>query len=237
MAKRGLDVVLALVGLIVAAPIMALIAAAIRIDTPGPILYIGRRAGLAGRPFGMIKFRTMRADAPANGPALTLRRDWRVTRVGRWLRRTKLDELPQLVNVIRGDMSLVGPRPEDPRYVARYSDEQRRLLSVRPGITSAASLSYWDERDELTGSEWERRYCEDILPRKLAMELEYLRDASFRRDLVVLARTVEGIARPKGRASLRLPSAKPIDNDPNQFVDNVAAEAQTVRARKKPRRP
>ena len=192
--KRCLDVVLALLGLMVAAPIMALIAASIRIDTPGPILYIARRAGLDGRPFGMLKFRTMHADAPADGPSLTMRNDWRVTRVGRSLRRTKLDELPQLINVIRGDMSLVGPRPEDPRYVARYSDEQRRLLTVRPGITSAAALSYWDESDELTGSDWERRYCEDILPQKLAIELEYLRRASLHHDLAVLARTLFALA-------------------------------------------
>jgi lipopolysaccharide/colanic/teichoic acid biosynthesis glycosyltransferase len=188
--KRCLDVVLSVLGLIVLAPIGLLIAAAIRIDTPGAVFYRGRRAGRDGRAFGMLKFRTMRTDAPVDGPALTLLEDGRVTRVGRWLRRRKLDELPQLVNVIRGEMSLVGPRPEDPRYVARYSAEQRRLLVVRPGITSAASLKYWNESDQLTGSEWEQRYCEAILPHKLSVELEYLERASLRHDLAIAMLTL-----------------------------------------------
>lgn len=170
--KRILDLILGLAALVVAAPVAALVAAAIRLDSPGPVIYRARRAGLHGVPFDMLKFRTMRAGAATAGPPLTLRNDPRVTRVGRWLRWTKLDELPQLVNVVRGEMSLAGPRPEDPRYVARYTDEQRRLLGVKPGLVSRASLHFWNEAELLSGPDWERTYCEEILPKKLAMELE-----------------------------------------------------------------
>ncbi len=173
--KRIFDLILALAALLVAAPVTALVAAAIRLDSPGPVIYRARRAGLHGVPFDMLKFRTMRAGAATGGPSLTLRSDPRVTRVGRWLRWTRLDELPQLVNVVRGEMSLAGPRPEDPRYVARYTDEQRQLLGVRPGIVSRSSLQFWNEGELLSGPDWERTYCEEILPRKLAMELEKLR--------------------------------------------------------------
>ncbi len=190
--KRNFDVVIGLGVLAVAAPVMALIALAIRFDSPGPIFYVCRRVGLGGREFGMLKFRTMIAG---DGPAITLRDDPRVTRFGGWLRKTKLDELPQLVNVVRGEMSLVGPRPEDPRYVARYTAEERRLLSVRPGMTSAASLGGWNESERLAGGDWERQYCDETLPAKLASQLDDLEHTSLAHDLAVLARTVVAISR------------------------------------------
>jgi lipopolysaccharide/colanic/teichoic acid biosynthesis glycosyltransferase len=210
--RRAAHVAIAIAGVIATSPLLLLIAVAIKLDTRGPVLYMARRVGLNGRPFRMLKFRTMREDAPADGPPITLRGDSRVTRVGRWLRRTKLDELPQFLNVVIGDMSLVGPRPEDPRYVARYTVDQRQLLTVRPGITSSASLDGWDESERLGGADWERRYCEEILPVKLAMELDYLRRGTLRDDLAILARTFGRLVRP-GNSSSALPPAKPIHDN------------------------
>ena len=125
-------------------------------------------------PFRLYKFRRMVSDADKQGPGITATGDSRITRVGRFLRRTKIDELPQLINVLSGDMSLVGPRPEDPRYVTLYTPEQRRVLAVRPGITSAASLAYRHEEQLLAGADWETVYREEVLPAKLAIDLEYL---------------------------------------------------------------
>ncbi len=124
------------------------------------------------------------------GPGITVAGDARITRVGAFLRKYKLDELPQLVNVVRGEMSLVGPRPEDPRYVALYTPQQRGVLKVRPGITSPASLAYYDESTLLTGENWERRYVEEIMPAKLAIELEYLRHSTLLSDLSLIIKTV-----------------------------------------------
>src|SRR5581483_10899404 len=141
----------------VLSPLIVAAAAAIKLDTPGPVTYRGRRVGLNGVEFEIVKLRTMRMGAD-RGPRITVGGDERVTRVGRVLRRSKLDELPQLWNVIRGDMSLVGPRPEHPDYVALYTDRQRRVLSVRPGITSRASVAYVDEEERLTGALAEHTY-------------------------------------------------------------------------------
>jgi lipopolysaccharide/colanic/teichoic acid biosynthesis glycosyltransferase len=135
----------------------------------------------------------MRAGAP--GPAFTAGDDPRITRTGRFLRRTKLDELPQLLNVVKGEMSLVGPRPEDPDYVALYTPAQRRLLSVRPGITGPAALAFADEEAILSGGDGERRYIEQVMPRKLALELAYAEKATFTSDLAVLLRTAGVLSR------------------------------------------
>lgn len=189
--KRLFDLFAAIAGLLFLAPLLLLLAILVRLDSPGPILYRARRAGQHGEPFQLLKFRTMTHQTGRPGPAITLAGDQRVTRTGRFLRRYKLDELPQLFNILKGEMSLVGPRPEDPRYVALYTPAQRRVLAVRPGITSPASLAYRDEAALLTGNNWEQVYVQQIMPHKLQLELAYLQQQSFRRDLAVIWQTVQ----------------------------------------------
>ena len=193
--RRALDVVAATLGLILLSPCFALIALIINLDTPGPVFFRGERVGKHERRFHLYKFRTMIADADRRGPGITAANDPRATRVGRFLRHTKLDELPQLLNVLCGDMSLVGPRPEDPRYVALYSPEQRRVLSVRPGITSPASVRFRHEEEALQGEDWERAYREEVIPAKLRIELGYLEHRSVWRDLVVIVQTALALVR------------------------------------------
>jgi lipopolysaccharide/colanic/teichoic acid biosynthesis glycosyltransferase len=190
MAKRLFDVLASLAGLVILSPLFALIAVAIKLDSPGPVFFRGRRVGRNGCLFDIYKFRSMVVDADRKGPGITTAGDPRITRVGNALRRTKLDELPQLINVVRGEMSLVGPRPEDARYVALYTSEQRRVLSVRPGITSPASLRFRQEEDLLRGEDWRRVYREQLVPAKLQIELDYLERASLWRDLGILVQTV-----------------------------------------------
>lgn len=193
---RWMEVVLAATGLVFLAPLMALIAVAIVIDDPGPVLFRQERVGQGGDLFRILKFRTMIARAETLGPKLTVGgRDPRVTRVGYWLRRCKLDELPQLWNVLVGDMKFVGPRPEVPEYVRLWDEVQRAaLLSVPPGITDPASIAFRDEdellADAMDAGEAERRYVEEILPKKLGMNVEYLEGRTATRDLGVIAQTV-----------------------------------------------
>ena len=177
-------------GLLLTSPLLLAAGVAVRLSSPGPILYRGRRVGIGGAPFEMLKFRTMVVGADRRGPAVTLGGDDRVTSVGRILRRTKLDELPQLWNVLRGDMALVGPRPEHPDYVALYTPEQRRVLSVRPGVTGAGSVAYRHEEGHLQGPDAELRYREVLLPAKLALELDYLERRSLLLDLRLVLATV-----------------------------------------------
>ena len=193
--KRTFDVVVGAIGLIVLSPVLALTALAIRLDSPGPVFYRATRVGLGGRLFTLYKFRTMVANADKIGPGITSAEDGRITRIGRILRRTKLDELPQLYNVLRGDMSLVGPRPEDPRYVALYSPEQREVLNVLPGITSLASIKYRHEEVLLKGKNWEALYVQEVLPAKLAVDLDYAQNASLWQDLSILWRTFLSLLR------------------------------------------
>ena len=190
LAKRGLDLLVSLLLLVLLSPLLLAIAIAIKLDSPGPVFYRGQRVGQHGRRFGLFKFRSMVADAARRGPGITAAGDPRITRVGRLLRRTKLDELPQLLNVLRGEMSLVGPRPEDPRYVALYTPEQRRILEVRPGITSLASIRYRHEESILAQGELDDLYVKMVMPAKLAIDLAYLERRTFWRDLGVLLRTV-----------------------------------------------
>jgi lipopolysaccharide/colanic/teichoic acid biosynthesis glycosyltransferase len=189
MWKRTFDIVVSLLALIVLAPVIVIIALAVRLGSPGPIFYRATRVGRGGRPFTLYKFRSMVADADKRGPGITAAGDSRITPVGRVLRRTKLDELPQLINVLRGDMSMVGPRPEDPRYVALYTPEQREILSVRPGITSLASLRYRHEEAVLAGIDWETRYIQQVMREKLAIDLEYVRRANLWQDISIIVRT------------------------------------------------
>ena len=193
--KRAFDFLVALIGLIVSSPVVAAAAVAVKLDSPGPALFSGPRAGLDGTVFQIHKLRSMRVGADASGPAVTAGDDPRVTRVGRFLRRWKLDELPQLLNVLKGEMSLVGPRPEDPRYVERYTPEQRRLLSVRPGVTGPSALSFLDEEEMLRGGQSEDRYLNEVMPRKLDLELRYLDHATLASDIGILLRTAGAVLR------------------------------------------
>jgi lipopolysaccharide/colanic/teichoic acid biosynthesis glycosyltransferase len=189
MAKRLFDIVVSALALLLLALPLALVALWIKLDSPGPVFFRQQRVGRHGVPFSIHKFRTMRADA--GGLALTVGDDVRITRAGRWLRRTRLDELPQLLDVLAGHMSLVGPRPEVPRYVAHYPPDLReRALAVRPGITDPASLDHLDEAALLAAAaDPEREYIERILPAKVAQAAAYAERATLRSDLTVLART------------------------------------------------
>jgi lipopolysaccharide/colanic/teichoic acid biosynthesis glycosyltransferase len=188
MPKRIFDLVFSALALLLLAPVFALIALAIRWDTPGPVFFRQDRVGRGGRPFRIRKFRTMVVDAPALGPAITIGQDPRITRVGAWLRRTKLDELPQLMDVLQGHMSLVGPRPEVPQYVALYPPDLReRVLAVRPGITDPVSLKLADEARVLAASaDPERTYREELLPAKLREAVAYAEQASLWSDLRII---------------------------------------------------
>lgn len=189
-AKRAVDILLAGSGLILTVPLSLAIALAVRLTSQGPVLYAGTRVGKYGRPFLMYKFRTMRSGAELVGPAITAARDPRVTQVGRLLRLSKLDELPQLINVVRGDMSLVGPRPEAPQYVALYDERQRQVLTVRPGITGPTQLRFRFEETLLPVGNADRYYRTELLPRKLESDLEYVRTRTFWHDVQLLAETV-----------------------------------------------
>lgn len=188
--KRLFDIVVSTLGLIVVSPLMLIIAIANYLTAPGPIFYRAPRIGLHGRQFYIYKFRTMVVNADKIGPKVTVSGDSRITPIGRILRRTKLDELPQLINVLRGDMSLVGPRPEDPRYVALYTPYQRAVLNVHPGITSPASVHYKDEQALLIGPDWETLYINEIMPAKLAIDLDYAKHPSLGRDIQIISQTI-----------------------------------------------
>jgi lipopolysaccharide/colanic/teichoic acid biosynthesis glycosyltransferase len=191
MIKRTFDGVGAAIGLLLMMPVFVLIAAAIKLDSPGPVLFRQVRVGRRFQPFRIYKFRTMRNGPPGAGQAITSQHDSRVTRVGRLLRRTKLDELPQLLNVLIGDMSFVGPRPEVPKYVELYRTEFAPILETRPGITDLASLEYRNEAAVIgNGPDAERRYVQQILPDKLRLSREYVRSASLRGDVTLIVRTV-----------------------------------------------
>lgn len=172
--SRGLDLILASAIFIVTAPLWPVLALAVYASSPGPVFYVSQRAGRHGRPFRMYKFRSMYSGADRVGPGVTAGSDARVTSVGRFLRATKLDELPQLLNVVRGEMSLVGPRPEAPEYVATYDARQRRVLDVRPGMTGLTQLLYMREEQLLQADDVEREYRERLLPLKLNMDLTYI---------------------------------------------------------------
>jgi lipopolysaccharide/colanic/teichoic acid biosynthesis glycosyltransferase len=193
--KRAVDVVASSAALLALAPVLLVVAGLVRVSSAGPILFRQERVGLDGRPFRILKFRTMR---PGNGLAITGAGDRRITPVGAVLRRAKLDELPQLVNVLRGEMSIVGPRPEVPGFVARYGSRERRVLEVRPGLTDPATLAYRDE-ERILGAvppeSRERHYEAEILPRKLELNLRYVDEASLPGDALLVARTLLAIVR------------------------------------------
>jgi lipopolysaccharide/colanic/teichoic acid biosynthesis glycosyltransferase len=191
MVKRLFDVVCAGLALVVAAPLLGLAAIGIKLSDPGPVLYRARRVGYLGRPFTMYKLRTMHTNSNG-GARITGARDARVSRFGRFLRRTKIDELPQLFNVLRGDMAIVGPRPEDPDIVQQhYSSSDLETLAVRPGLASPGSIYQYAECDTLlTGDDPEAGYVAKILKTKLALDRVYIRRASLRGDFMIIGRTL-----------------------------------------------
>jgi len=191
MLKRVFDVAGSFVGLVVLAPVLGLIALAVKGSDGGPVFYRGLRTGLNGRQFRIWKFRTMVVDAEKTGVTATADDDPRITRIGSFLRKYKLDELPQLVNVLLKEMSLVGPRPEVPQYTALFTTEENAILSVRPGITDWASLWDVDEGAVLAGSDDpERAYLDKIRPEKIRLQLEYVRARTFGMDLKILMLTL-----------------------------------------------
>jgi len=196
MGKRGFDMVGSALGLLLLLPVLLACALAVRLDSRGPVLFRQERIGRYGRPFTMLKFRTMVDDPQGNGLLITATGDPRITAPGRWLRRAKLDELPQLFNVLRGEMSLVGPRPEVARYVALYPDAVRDLvLSVRPGITDEASIIFRNESELLAGAaDPDAYYVTELLPRKLEIHARYARHRSLAGDCRILARTLRALA-------------------------------------------
>ena len=192
-AQRIVDIIASAAGLVFLSPLFLVIGAAVKLQYRGPVFYRSSRVGIEGRFFSIYKFRSMVQGADVAGGGLTVRGDSRVTRVGRLLRAYKLDELPQLLNVFKGDMSLVGARPENPGYVARYTPDQREILRYRPGITSPASLHYRNEEELLSGGNTEELYLGKILPHKLSIDIAYLRRRTVLSDLRIILRTIGGL--------------------------------------------
>lgn len=188
MTRRLVHGLIALALLALLAPVLLVLALLVRLSSPGPILFRQERVGRAGRPFRIYKFRTMRVNE--SGPQVTGGGDARITPIGAWLRNCKLDELPQLLNVVKGEMALVGPRPEVPRYVAHYTPEERQTLAVPPGITGLSQLRCRNEEELLRGAaDAEALYLKEVMPAKLAIDLEYLRQRSAWLDFCLILRT------------------------------------------------
>lgn len=189
--KRIFDLVAASTGIVILSPVLIAVAIAIKADSPGRVFFRQTRVGRHGRPFHIFKFRTMVTDAEKLGPQVSSGDDPRITRFGSLLRKYKIDELPQLLNVIVGDMSIVGPRPEVPRYVEAFREEYDQILTVRPGITDYASLEFKDENTLLQAADNpEEKYLREILPVKIEYCKKYLRDQSFMTDLRLIFRTI-----------------------------------------------
>lgn len=190
MLKRTFDIIVSLILLCLLSPLLLIIVVAVALTSPGGPFFRQVRIGMAGREFALLKFRSMRPGSEAQGQLTIGGRDPRVTTVGYWLRKTKLDELPQLINVLLGHMSLVGPRPEVPRYVKLYTAQQREVLRVRPGITGMASIDYIDENEMLArAADPEKTYIEQVMPAKLALDLRYVHEQSMALDLRILGAT------------------------------------------------
>lgn len=193
--KRAFDVALAAIALLITLPLLAVIAVSVRVDSKGPALFRQERVGRNGEVFRIHKFRSLRTDVP--GALISPTHDPRITRTGAVLRRTKLDELPQLIDVLSGHMSLVGPRPEVPKYVALWPKADRDvILTVRPGVTDPASINLRNESDELAAAkDPEQHYISSLLPRKAAMYVDYVHTRSFLGDITILARTLYTVVR------------------------------------------
>jgi len=189
--KRGFDIVFSFLGLLVLSPLFLVISLLIKTGSTGPIFFKQVRVGKDGKEFKIVKFRTMEVGAEKKGKQLTVGQDRRITKEGRWLRKYKLDELPQLINVLVGEMSLVGPRPEVPKYVAYYNNYQRNILKVKPGITDLASIEFRSENEILGRShDPEKTYIEEIMPAKFELNLKYIKNMSLFNDLKIILKTI-----------------------------------------------
>jgi lipopolysaccharide/colanic/teichoic acid biosynthesis glycosyltransferase len=194
--KRIVDVVVSTVGLLFLWPVFLVVAALIRLDSKGPVFFRQERMGRGMMPFSIFKFRSMVINAPAQGAAITAAGDGRITRLGQVLRHAKIDELPQLINVLRGDMSLVGPRPEVRHYVELFREDYEEILTVRPGITDMASLKYRNEAELLSlAADPDQEYRTRVLPDKIRLAREYARKPSLKLDISLIARTVKAVLR------------------------------------------
>ena len=188
--KRILDIVVSLIGLICFFPLLLLVAILVKLDSPGPIFFKQERIGMRFRPFQILKFRTMVQDSSTRGKSITVGNDPRITQVGWFLRKTKIDELPQLINVLRGEMTFVGPRPEVPQYVELFRNDYEEILKIRPGITDLASIKYRDEATLLGRCENpEEEYVTRVLPDKINLGKEYVRQSSVFFDLTLIFKT------------------------------------------------
>jgi len=189
--KRAFDLLCSIPGIVILSPLLLVVAIAVRVSSPGPVIFRSRRVGRNGREFDLLKFRTMTKDAPQTGPAITFGRDRRITPLGAFLRGTKIDELPQLLNVVLGQMSLVGPRPEVPEYVRLYTSEQRAVLNLMPGITDPASIKYARESELLGESaDPETHYKQHVMPDKIRLNLEYAAHANVWTDFLLILKTL-----------------------------------------------
>lgn len=196
MLKRIFDIVFSSFGLILFSPLFIVIAMLIKLDSRGNVFYKQSRVGLGDKDFSLLKFRSMRIDSDKQGLLTVSDRDDRITPVGRFLRKYKLDELPQLINILSGDMSFVGPRPEVRKYVMLYNEDQKQVLEVRPGLTDYASLEYINENEILGRSDDpEKTYIDEIMPAKLELNQKYIREQSFGTDLGIILKTIGKIAR------------------------------------------
>ena len=193
MLKRIFDIILSLLGLIILLPFMLIIAILIKLDSKGPIFFKQVRVTKNGREFEIFKYRTMRVGSDKYSQ-ITVGKDNRITKIGAFLRKYKLDEIPQLINVLLGDMSLVGPRPEVPKYVALYTDEQKEILKVRAGITDYASIEFSDENDLLASEEDpEKAYIEKVMPKKIELNKKYITEISILTDIKIILLTIKKI--------------------------------------------
>ena len=188
-SKRLIDILLAVIGLVFIWPILFVCAVAVKLSSPGPVLYLGKRTGRYGVPFKIFKFRSMREDAERTGGTTTGKNDTRITSAGKFLRKYKLDELPQLFNVLRGEMSFVGPRPEVAEYTEMYSVEEQEILSVRPGITDLSSLTFSDLQSHVGSENPDEAFRRYVLPQKNRLRLKYAREHTISMDFIILMKT------------------------------------------------
>lgn len=189
--KRIFDIVASLGGLIILSPMLIIVAICIKLDSKGPVFFKQKRVGKNKKIFEIYKFRTMVTDAEKLGKQITVGNDSRITRVGKFIRKCKLDEFPQLINVVKGEMSLVGPRPEVPRYVELYDEYEEQILLVKPGITDYASIEFRNENEILgNSSNPEETYIEEIMPTKIELNMKYIRNISILEDIKIITRTI-----------------------------------------------
>lgn len=193
MTKRCFDILFSLIGLIFISPLLILVAIFIKLDSPGPVFFRQVRVGKNEKEFRIFKFRSMYIDSDKRGPLITVGdRDPRITKMGAIVRKYKIDELPQLINVLLGDMSFVGPRPEVSKYTNLYNSTQKRVLSVRPGITDPASIAFRNENQLLEGAaDPEKKYIEELMPQKVALSLEYIDRRNLFSDVVIILKTLK----------------------------------------------